>query len=567
MIGAGDQEGEAQKRELEMQKLSLEQRLLTRQLSLQGLLIEWLKAAAVPVTLLGAITAFFIGFGQLRQNAENQTAERFDKSLTRLASERADERMTGVSGLQLFLHARDTSLQEQTLQFLINALSLERDSRVQGAILDVVAGIAPGAIQQATLNGTLETAVKRDRSLTKIITGAWRDRIAAEKWKRLAAFGIPGLNAKQAGTKIPAAVISKLTVKQYLNLLDANHGPFKSLETVEMVPLQGLALAITTLVALGASASDFRDIYCEGCDFSTAKSLDGAAFDGSFLAFADFSHISLRKSSFLDADLGGINFFAADLSRADLRVTGPPKPMASHGLSGVFPLLECAVLAGADLSGLPLAVFERNFNTFEGRHAYDIIVPKMMSIKIDAATKLDKFSIIAVSFITDAYLKSNPHDPALERLIKYREIPWRNPLLDHGGGGVDLFRLQGDYAEDPENYTETAAYMRSEIDESELSHLTQEASLLRGHLNQPRLQAIPFFAKFTAALAALNLPDDIAKRAGNAWSAKAEQAWKAEAPPTCAEHPSFDSLIFNLGMWPPESTPPTKAVPGVSSKK
>jgi hypothetical protein len=151
VTGAGDQEGEAQKRELEMRKLSLEQRLLTRQLSLQGLLIEWLKAAAVPVTLLGAITAFFIGFGQLRQNAENQTAERFDKSLTRLASERADERMTGVSGLQLFLHARDTSLQEQTLQFLINALSLERDSRVQGAILDVVAGITPGAVQQATL--------------------------------------------------------------------------------------------------------------------------------------------------------------------------------------------------------------------------------------------------------------------------------------------------------------------------------------------------------------------------------------------------------------------------------
>jgi hypothetical protein len=116
-----------------MQKLSLEQRLLTRQLSLQGLLIEWLKAAAVPVTLLGAITAFFIGFGQLRQNAENQTAERFDKSLTRLASERADERMTGVSGLQLFLRARDSSLQEQTLQFLINALSLEWETRVQGA--------------------------------------------------------------------------------------------------------------------------------------------------------------------------------------------------------------------------------------------------------------------------------------------------------------------------------------------------------------------------------------------------------------------------------------------------
>lgn len=230
-------------------------------------------------------------------------------------------------------------------------------------------------------------------------------------------------------------------------------------------------------------------------------------------------------------------------------------------------LLECAVLAGADLSGLPLAIFERDFSTYKDKHAYEIIVPKMMSIKMDAATKLDKFSIIAVSFITDSYLKSNPHDPALERLIKFREIPWTNPLLGNWSG-VDLHRLQGDYSEDPEKYAETAAYMRSEIEESELNHLTQEASLLGGHLNHPRLQAIPFFAKFTAALAALNLPDDIAKRAGNTWSAKAEQAWKAEKPPICAEeHPSFESLIFDLGGWPRESTSPTKAVPGVSGKK
>jgi hypothetical protein len=122
------------------------------------------------------------------------------------------------------------------------------------------------------------------------------------------------------------------------------------------------------------------------------------------------------------------------------------------------------------------------------------------------------------------------------------------------------------YAEDAETFNTTGAYIRSEIDESGLSHLTREASLLRGHLNHPRLQAIPFFAKFTAALAALNLPDDIAKKAGNTWSAKAERAWKAEKPPTCAEHPSFDSLIFDLGMWSPESTPPTTAVPGVSGK-
>jgi hypothetical protein len=170
--------------------------------------------------------------------------------------------------------------------------------------------------------------------------------------------------------------------------------------------------------------------------------------------------------------------------------------------------------------------------------------------------------------ITDAYLKNNPHDPALEPLVKYRHTPWADPLLDDKVRNVDLFRRHGEaYVEDAATFNTTTVYMRSEIDESELSHLTREASLLHGHLNQPQLQAIPFFAKFTAALAALNLPDDIAKKAGNAWSAKAEQAWKAEKPPTCAEDPRSISLIFDLGIWSPESTQPTKAVPGVSGKK
>lgn len=176
-------------------------------------------------------------------------------------------------------------------------------------------------------------------------------------------------------------------------------------------------------------------------DFSVAKNLDGAAFDGSYLVVADFSHVSLRKSSFVDADLGGTNFFAADLSGADLRVLRPSHPLASYGLYYWFPDLECAVLTGADLSGLPLAVFEREYNTFFGKHAYDIIVPKMMSIKVDAATKLDKFSILDVTLITDAYLKNNPHDPALEPLIKYRHNAWADPLLDDRGRNVDLIRL------------------------------------------------------------------------------------------------------------------------------
>src|ERR1700739_3835150 len=127
---------DADKEAIAAEKLLLEKRLLQRQLSTQGTLITWLQAASVPVALLGAILAFFVGFGQLRLGADNQAAERFDKALARLASERSDERLTGVSGLNLFLDDRSPQFQRQALYFLVNRLSLETNQLVQGAILD-----------------------------------------------------------------------------------------------------------------------------------------------------------------------------------------------------------------------------------------------------------------------------------------------------------------------------------------------------------------------------------------------------------------------------------------------
>jgi hypothetical protein len=164
---------------LETEKLSLEKRLLEHQLSVQGLLMAWLRATSVPVALLGAILAFFVGFSQLRQGADNQAADRFDKALTRLASSRPDERMTGVSGLELFLNDGSPLLQKQALQFLINGLSLETDPRVRGAILDGLSDLLPGRPSQVALDAGLRTAVERDRNLTRSILANWQRRIAA----------------------------------------------------------------------------------------------------------------------------------------------------------------------------------------------------------------------------------------------------------------------------------------------------------------------------------------------------------------------------------------------------
>ena len=162
-------------------KLALERRLLQRQLSTQGLLMSWLQATSVPVALLGAILAFFVGYGQVRQAADNQAAERFDKALTRLASERSDERLTGVSGLNLFLADRSPLLQKQALHFLVNRLSLETNPQVQGAILDVLTDLPQTHPSQQMLDEALRTAIERNRSLTKSILRNFPKRILAQQ--------------------------------------------------------------------------------------------------------------------------------------------------------------------------------------------------------------------------------------------------------------------------------------------------------------------------------------------------------------------------------------------------
>jgi hypothetical protein len=347
------------------EKIALETRLLQRQLSVHGLMMAWLQAASVPVALLGAILAFFVGFGQLRQGTDNRAADRFDKALTRLADKRPEERMTGVSGLGLFLSDANPLLQKQAIQFLVNGLSMETDTRVRGAILDAIADLLPGSASQAMLDAGLRTAIERNRSLTKTITSSLPGRIENRKKQTLEQLKVPNLNLDAMDVTIPAQVIAALTTEQYLALLDAEQGPFELLDPSEDVPLTGLSSAIEMLVKRGAASRDFKEIYCEMCDFKAAKSLDNAAFDGADLMGADFAHVSLRGASFENADLGGTIFFDADLTKANLRL-GWRRHMASRGLGSQLPLLECAKLGGADLSGQPLVLFQKNFDTTLG---------------------------------------------------------------------------------------------------------------------------------------------------------------------------------------------------------
>jgi uncharacterized protein YjbI with pentapeptide repeats len=532
MTEAGDEESK-EKSALETDKLALEKRLLERQLSVPGLMMAWLQAASVPVALLGAILAFFVGFGQLRQGAENQAADRFDKALTRLASKRQDERMTGVSGLQLFLSDSDQLLQKQALQFLINALSLEKDVRVHGAILDVLADLSPGRPSQDALDAGLRIAVERDRSLTKSIVDASSQSIAQRRGATLTKLNIvvdPNTTYER--------VIADLTTDQYLALLNVEQYPFAQLNPSEDLPMTGLRTVIQTLLAHGATSHDFKQINCEECDFRTAKSLDAAVFDEAYLRGADFTGVSLRGASFKDADLGGTNFFRADLSKADLRLRRSFLRPSGHFVRNFFsevPLLECANLGGANLSGQPLIIFNKYFDTSSASNpSYTIGMPRMVSVQLDSSTKLNSFRILTEIQITDDYLKQHPAAPEVRLITAKRGDLWDSPLFKEPAVW-NFWRLS--------NATNAVTDLPG-VDDDTIKDLGGEASLLQGFVDQPKLRALPLYSRFVDAINALNATENNAARVAQVLTDRLAVNWATVKRLPCTERvPAVDLLM------------------------
>jgi uncharacterized protein YjbI with pentapeptide repeats len=529
----------------EAEKLALEKRLLARQLSPQGVLLAWLQGASVPVALLGAILAFFVGFGQLHQGAENQAADRFDKTLTRLASTRPDERMTGVAGLQLFLQGDSGLLQTQALQFLINGLSIETDGRVSGAILDVLRDLPRGTPSQAALDEALRTAIERNRSLTWDARDSTNQRIARKQWEALAKFNIADVDPKATSERIPARVIAALGNEQYLALLDVVHPAFKMLDPQESAPLSNLAIAIQLLFRRGATSKDFSYIYCNNCNFDSA-SLDEAKFEGAYLSGASFLHAKLRRASFMHANLANANFFGADLTQANL--SAHPfvfRESTENSDWAQLPLLECAKLGGADLSGRTLIFFGKEFDTnWDSGVGYEIYMPRMISTQIDADTKLDSFQILNAISITDDYLDKHAMAPEVFNMTHSRNTMWESPLADRLGSSPTYRRIHADYSMDAPKYTMTVVMLGWEVQADMMKFLGKDAYVIRGFINQPNLKKMPLYSEFVDRVTSLPVPQGDAAKAAQAWSDKAEKDWATMESLPCDGDPRGHNLVY-----------------------
>jgi uncharacterized protein YjbI with pentapeptide repeats len=511
---------------LEKRKLQLEIRSLSRQLSWRGLALEWLKSAGVLAALLGVGVTLYIGFGQIRQSEQNRSAERFDKALTRLASEKSSERITGVSALRLFLSERDTSLQAQALHFLVNAVSVETDPLVQAALLDVFNELKADNVGPQALDDSLRTAVERNKSLSTSIEEEAFERIARDQKQTMAQYAPLKLRADQIRTPIPERLIAQLPREEYLKFLEAERGPFERLEPKLDVPLHGLARLITTLMATGAKGNDLSGIYCERCDFTKSGDLSQVKFENAYLAFANFSRLRLRNSSFKDSNLSDAVFFAADLSNADLS-------QARFGFESTrgFPLFDCANLKGANLSGLPMLVYKEVFDTTHlGEHVTQVIAPRFLSALIDNSTKLDNFRIVVLTDVTDAYLLKHPRNGASVKLLGDREDTTENPLFDNEWVSPAYRRFKAPYTADEAAHSWTRMIQHFEIDMSNVSNIRSQAeSVLRGYLDQPSLASLPLLSAFK-----------------NVVGSPTKHHWKDDQPYSCSDTSLPNSLKLKI---------------------
>jgi uncharacterized protein YjbI with pentapeptide repeats len=204
------------------------------------------------------------------------------------------------------------------MSYLSNAMILEPDPTVRGAILEAITSVATTHLDRRTLDQTLETLVNGNRNLTQ----------AAAKYDRSLRYRYPD-------------------------------------RTGSVDRLQTISRAIVFLLGGGAQLRDFSGIYCPGCDFRGMQ-LAGAVFDSAVLSSAVFDNAVLNNSSFDNAVLTRTSFVGAHLNSAKFTLKRDEYPgfaveefRSKQGEPPYGPNFDCADLENADFSGQPLLVLCR----------------------------------------------------------------------------------------------------------------------------------------------------------------------------------------------------------------
>jgi uncharacterized protein YjbI with pentapeptide repeats len=303
------------------EKLDLEIKQLQQATSRFNRGLEFVKAWAPSLTTfvtLGAlIWTINAGITQMRQTQNGQDQDRFDKAISRLGSNSVSERLTGASGLSLFLTTDQASRHAATLRFLGTALVIEKDANVRQAILDTFSHMNPAIVNQDAREDGLQTLLDLNRS-------AIRARLQQEE-----------------------DIGHSLATKPQLSELQS-----------QVNALRASAKAIVIFVKKGSSQHDLSGIDCTDCDFSSDShplDMSGSNFDHAVLTNATFAGTKLSGSSFDSAYLSGTSFEAAIMQRTHF--TGAPHEsyaVREYQVTGDRPRppsFACADASNADFTG------------------------------------------------------------------------------------------------------------------------------------------------------------------------------------------------------------------------
>ncbi|HEY2117589.1 MAG TPA: pentapeptide repeat-containing protein [Candidatus Acidoferrum sp.] len=325
-----------EQKEASLEKLRLETQVLRQQLSAQFRFLEWLKALTAPIAILAFVWTIATGFDQLREEHVARDREAFDRAVTRLGSDKAGERLTGIVSLEAFLtyktpsrswtdlfsalfSSKNTNEDRKSaiVRHLVDATALEPDMAVRSALLDTISRLRRDEIGQTLLDEALRTVVERNRTLLF----GWRGRFQ--------------------------------NAAEFYDTLTPSHF---QLSEAELGRIYATSNAIILLLGQGARTTNLVDIYCVACDFaSTRADLSGVHFEKSLLKEANFKGMRLRGSFFDSADLLSSDFTSADLTGAHFTDSWQKNYLAKAFLR--YNLVEPPNFSRADLSR---ATFDEN---------------------------------------------------------------------------------------------------------------------------------------------------------------------------------------------------------------
>lgn len=314
-----------EQKEASLEKLRLETQVLRQQLSPQFRFLEWLKALTAPIAILAFVWTIATGFDQLRQEHVARDREAFDRAVTRLGSDKAGERLTGIVSLEAFLIYKTPSRswtdlfsaknanegrKNAIVRHLVDATALEPDMAVRSALLDTISRLRRDEIGQTLLDEALRAVVERNRTLLF----GWRGRFQ--------------------------------NAAEFYDEVTPSHA---QLSEAELGRIYATSNAIILLLGQGAKTTNLADIYCVACDFASTKAdLSGVHFERSLLKEANFKGMRLRGSFFDSADLISSDFTSADLTGAHFTDSWQKNYLAKAFLR--YNLVEPPNFSRADLS-------------------------------------------------------------------------------------------------------------------------------------------------------------------------------------------------------------------------